>query len=247
MKGDCVSDFRDGHGEQGFDVATGRSTSPVRVHEHEPIYQLVLSELNLTRTMAAWLHTQGWNIFLLPAPMGVKRKIEMRNYRKVASGYLVAFRRVINSSEAIDEPQWDGIGSDTLVQDIANFDPTFNKPNYTFSQNELRGYNSEERKAVPIHAFMTGYFPDALWALARLSKKANDKHNPGEPMHWARGKSTDQLECAQRHLFTPFEIDPETEQPELAAVAWRALAELQLYEEKRLLREGVKPLSGVTE
>lgn len=109
----------------------------------------------------------------------------------------------------------------------------------------LRGYTSAERKEVPIHTFMTGYFPDALWSLARMSKKANDKHNPGEPMHWARGKSTDQLECATRHLFTPGEIDVETGEIELAAVAWRALAELQLREEKRLVAAGIRPLSGV--
>lgn len=109
----------------------------------------------------------------------------------------------------------------------------------------LRGYTSAERKEVPIHTFMTGYFPDALWSLARMSKKSNDKHNPGEPMHWARGKSTDQLECATRHLFTPGEIDAETGEIELAAVAWRALAELQLREEKRLVAAGIRPLSGV--
>lgn len=108
---------------------------------------------------------------------------------------------------------------------------------------DLRGYNSEERKAVPIHAFMTGYFPDALWALARLSKKANDKHNPGEVMHWARSKSADQLECATRHLFTPFVEDPETGEIELAAAVWRGMAELQLYEEKRLKKAGIIPLS----
>lgn len=110
---------------------------------------------------------------------------------------------------------------------------------------ELRDYTSAERKAAPVWAVMAEYFPDAFMALARLSKKANDKHNPGEPMHWARGKSTDQLDCAARHMLTPDRIDPETGEIELVAAFWRLGAEVQLREEKRLVAAGIRPLSGV--
>lgn len=109
----------------------------------------------------------------------------------------------------------------------------------------LRPRNSAERKAEPIHSGVMAYFPDALAAVARVSKAGNDKHNPGEPLHWARGKSMDQLDCAARHLLTPEEIDAETGEAELAQAAWRALAELQLAEERRLAKAGIMPYSGI--
>lgn len=105
---------------------------------------------------------------------------------------------------------------------------------------------SAERKGEPIHSGVLMYFPDALAAIARLSKTGNDKHNPGEPLHWARGKSTDQMDCVTRHSLTREAVDPETGEIEAVAMAWRALAELQLLEEKRLNAAGIMPYSGVT-
>ena len=109
----------------------------------------------------------------------------------------------------------------------------------------LRNYTSAERKEIPMWSVLSAYFPDAFAALARHAKKANDKHNPGEPMHWAREKSKDNLECAVRHLATPFEVDPDTNEVELVGAFWRIGAELQLFEEKRLVAAGIRPLSGV--
>lgn len=109
----------------------------------------------------------------------------------------------------------------------------------------LRDYTSAERKEMPLWSVMAQYFPDAFMALARLSKKANDKHNPGERMHWVREKSKDHLECATRHLLTPDKIDPETGEIELVAAMWRCAAALQEREEARLVAAGIKPLSGV--
>lgn len=110
---------------------------------------------------------------------------------------------------------------------------------------ELRSYTSAERKAMPVHSGVMLYFPDAICAIARLSKKGNDKHNRGEPLHWAREKSTDHEECVARHMLTPENVDPETGEAELVAVVWRALAALQVFEEKRLVAAGIMPLSGV--
>jgi len=109
----------------------------------------------------------------------------------------------------------------------------------------LRPYTSAERKAMPIQTLLAEYFPDAIAAVARHSLKANDKHNPGEPMHWARGKSTDHLNCAVRHLATPDAVDPDTGEIELVGASWRCLAALQLREEARLQAAGIMPLSGV--
>lgn len=111
---------------------------------------------------------------------------------------------------------------------------------------DLRPKTSTERKGEPIHSGVLMYFPDALAAVARVSKAGNDKHNPGEPLHWARGKSMDQMDCVTRHSLTPDVTDPESGEIELAHMAWRALAQLQLAEEKRLCAAGILPYSGVT-
>lgn len=114
------------------------------------------------------------------------------------------------------------------------------------SDKSLRAKTGAERKAEPVYEGVMMYFPDALAAVARVSKAGNDKHNPGEPLHWARNKSTDQMNCAARHMLTPEEIDPDTGEVELANAAWRILAQLQLIQEKRLGAAGIMPYSGIT-
>lgn len=95
--------------------------------------------------------------------------------------------------------------------------------------------DSEERKKLPIFSGVMNYFPLALAAVARVSKRGNDKHNPGQPLHWARGKSTDHEDCIARHLIDVETIDPKTgEYEDAMALAWRALAKLQELEERRL-------------
>lgn len=94
--------------------------------------------------------------------------------------------------------------------------------------------NSLDRKNTPIYSGVLQYFPLAIEAVARLSKKGNDKHNPGEPLHWARGKSNDHGDCIVRHQMKPAEVDPDNGELHAVAVAWRALAQLQILEEKRL-------------
>lgn len=102
------------------------------------------------------------------------------------------------------------------------------------------------RKAVPLYTGVMRYFPDALAAVAEVSKLGNDQHNPGQPLHWSRGKSNDHANCAARHSLTPADIDPESGEVEAAHGAWRALATLQLLEEKRLAAAGIMPYSGIT-
>lgn len=88
--------------------------------------------------------------------------------------------------------------------------------------------DSEARKGIPITTGVLDYFPAALAAVAAVSKAGNDKHNPGEPLHWARGKSMDQADCIGRHLIERGGVDPETGMRHSAQLAWRALALLQL-------------------
>lgn len=93
--------------------------------------------------------------------------------------------------------------------------------------------DSDTRKETPIFSGVLRYFPDALAAVARLSKFGNDKHNPGEPLHWSREKSTDHGDCIVRHQIEFDKIDTASGEYHATSVAWRALAQLQLLEEQR--------------
>lgn len=87
--------------------------------------------------------------------------------------------------------------------------------------------DSAERKAIPITTGVLDYFPAALAEVAKVSKAGNDKHNPGEPLHHARGKSTDHADAIGRHLLERGGRDEDTGQLHSAELAWRALANLQ--------------------
>jgi hypothetical protein len=84
---------------------------------------------------------------------------------------------------------------------------------------------SEERKKYPMARGLLDYFPDALAEVSKVSYLGNEKHNPGQSMHHARGKSTDHADCIMRHLSGRGKFDGEIR--ESAALAWRALALLQ--------------------
>ena len=83
------------------------------------------------------------------------------------------------------------------------------------------------RKAIPLCTGVLDYFPDALIAVAEVSRIGNDQHNPGEPLHWARGKSMDQADTILRHMVERGSMDSDGIRHS-AKVAWRALAQLQL-------------------
>lgn len=92
--------------------------------------------------------------------------------------------------------------------------------------------DSKGRKDVPVASGVLDYFPDAVAALARVSKIGNDKHNPGQPLHWSRDKSTDHADCLIRHFLGRGTIDKDCGLPHEASMAWRAMAMLQLAMEK---------------
>jgi hypothetical protein len=82
------------------------------------------------------------------------------------------------------------------------------------------------RKSLPIATGVLGYFPLAVAYVALVSKVGNDQHNPGQPMHWARGKSTDHPDCIVRHLIGRGTVDVDKLRHS-GKLAWRALANLQ--------------------
>lgn len=84
-----------------------------------------------------------------------------------------------------------------------------------------------ERKGVPVGTGVLDYFPAALAAVAVLSRIGNDQHNPGQPLHWSRGKSMDQADTLIRHFLERGTTDHDGVRHS-TKLAWRALALLQL-------------------
>ena len=87
--------------------------------------------------------------------------------------------------------------------------------------------DAAKRKAVPLCTGVLDYFPDALADVARLSQVGNDQHNPGQPLHWSKHKSTDHGDCLLRHQIDRGTLDTDKVRHS-TKVAWRALAQLQI-------------------
>ena len=86
--------------------------------------------------------------------------------------------------------------------------------------------DAKERKGIPIFSGCLMYFPDAIAAVAELSRVGNDQHNPGKPLHWDRSKSQDEHDALMRHLMEAGTVDTDGVRHS-TKVAWRALAALQ--------------------
>lgn len=94
------------------------------------------------------------------------------------------------------------------------------------------------RKAIPIYSGFIKYFPDAIAAVAELSRIGNEQHSPGKPLHWDRSKSGDEMDALMRHLIddaTGVPVDTDGVE-HLTKTAWRAMAALQ-----KLLERGKAP------
>ena len=86
--------------------------------------------------------------------------------------------------------------------------------------------DAQARKGVPVATGCVDYFPDALAAVAELSRIGNEQHNPGKPLFWDRSKSGDEADALMRHFLErgTFDVDGVRHSTK---VAWRALALLQ--------------------
>jgi hypothetical protein len=87
--------------------------------------------------------------------------------------------------------------------------------------------DAAKRKEIPLCTGVLDYFTSALCEVAKVSKVGNDQHNPGEELHWARGKSGDQADTILRHLAERGKIDTDGMRHS-AKACWRMLALLQL-------------------
>lgn len=82
--------------------------------------------------------------------------------------------------------------------------------------------SSTDRKSYPMASGLMDYFPDALASVANISWLGNNKHNPGEDLHWARGKSMDHADCILRHHAERGALDNEGVRHS-AQMAWREI------------------------
>lgn len=95
-----------------------------------------------------------------------------------------------------------------------------------FKEETLLSTDKNERKNLPIGTGVLDYFPKALAAVALVSKVGNDQHNPGQPLHWDRSKSTDEADAMIRHFLERGKVDVDGTRHS-AKMAWRALALLE--------------------
>ncbi len=113
-----------------------------------------------------------------------------------------------------------------------------NTPSSQAAIKSVLPHDAAERKLIPLCTGVFDYFPDALAEVAKVSYAGNQQHNPGQPLHWARAKSTDFADTIARHLLERGTRDVDGMRHS-AKLAWRALALLQTEIEEQ---EG-KPIS----
>lgn len=94
----------------------------------------------------------------------------------------------------------------------------------------------DERKKRPVFRGVLQYFPNAIMEVAYVSYIANEQHNPGQPMHWAKEKSIGTGDEIVRHLMAEEKLDTDGLR-HLAKVAWRSLELL----EREILKEKCTP------
>lgn len=117
-----------------------------------------------------------------------------------------------------------------------NLTPSPEEPVFTISKTGLPT-DSASRKLIPVFTGFLAYFPAACAAGADVSRVGNDKHNPGQPLHWARGKGGNSVDEIVRHLMDStvekFDVDG---QRHLAKAFWRmgAYLQLQIEEDEKL-------------
>lgn len=91
-----------------------------------------------------------------------------------------------------------------------------------------------KRKGTPVFSGVLSYFPDAVKEVSKCSLAGQKQHNHGDTLYWDKSKSTDNSDALVRHLID-HSVNPVDDDGvlHLAKVAWRALAVLQIYLDKR--------------
>ena len=76
--------------------------------------------------------------------------------------------------------------------------------------------DAQERKNIPVYTGFIKYFPDAIVEVTKQSVAGSKQHH-GDKVWWDKSKSQDELDSLMRHML----------EGDWAAVAWRAMANLQ--------------------
>lgn len=116
---------------------------------------------------------------------------------------------------------------ETICPDCCVKDPAMVGPGGAPTRATTLPVDGKERKKFPVATGVLEYFPDAIVAVSHVSWNGNNQHNPGQPLHWSRGKSNDHADTMQRHYLARGTRDVDG-QRHSAKMAWRALAILQL-------------------
>ena len=103
----------------------------------------------------------------------------------------------------------------------------------------LDSLTSAERKEFAVFQGFKRYFPLAMMLIARHSVRMNEKHNPGEPVHWAKEKSKDHDDCIERHGIS-IAINPDSVDSDgayhMICRGWRAMAAIEIWAEAKLAK-----------
>jgi len=114
-----------------------------------------------------------------------------------------------------------------IMHEIADTCPTFGPLMAEHGRTRaVMPVDANKRKSIPIATGVLDYFPDAIAAVAEVSKAGNEQHHPGKPLHWDRSKSTDEADACMRHFMQRGGRDADGIRHS-AKMAWRALALLQ--------------------
>lgn len=123
---------------------------------------------------------------------------------------MTSVKRVKSLEEVVELAKWSGMITDPQIAEISQ-------------ALSMLPSDAEGRKDTPVGTGVLDYFGAALAEVARVSKAGNDQHNPGQPLHWAWGKSKDHYDCVTRHLMERGLRDTDG-QRHTAKAAWRVLA-----------------------
>lgn len=92
----------------------------------------------------------------------------------------------------------------------------------------------DNRKDMPVYSGVLTYFPNAIKYISKVSKAGNDQHHPDKPLFWDKEKSNDHTDALVRHLIDHSEEPLDDDGIyHLGKVAWRALAELETFLNKK--------------
>ena len=86
--------------------------------------------------------------------------------------------------------------------------------------------DAKQRKSIPIYTGFIKYFPDAIVEVTKQSVTGSKQHH-GDKVWWDKSKSKDELDSLMRHML----------EGDWAAVAWRAMANLQRELDKKKERD----------